>query len=62
MLGEIRRSERPLFAAARKVSTSGFVPPLPRFARDERGTRLRGDHAQAKGESAMTIEPNPIAL
>jgi hypothetical protein len=60
MLGEIRRSERPLFAAARKVSTSGFVPPLPRFARDKRGTRLRG--AQTKGESAMTIEPNPIAL
>jgi hypothetical protein len=60
MLGEIRRSERPLFAAARKVSTSGFVPPLPRFARDERGTRLRG--AQTNGESAMTIEPNPIAL
>jgi hypothetical protein len=32
------------------------------FPRDKRGTRLRGDHAQTKSQSAMTILPNLIAL
>jgi hypothetical protein len=32
------------------------------FPRDISGTRLRGDHAQTKSQSAMTIQPNLIAL
>ncbi|MGB7835216.1 MAG: hypothetical protein WBL84_23720, partial [Xanthobacteraceae bacterium] len=32
------------------------------FPRDKRRTRLRGDHAQTKTQSAMTIQPDLIAL
>jgi hypothetical protein len=32
------------------------------FPRDKRGTRLRGDHAQTRIQSAMAIQPNPIVL
>jgi hypothetical protein len=32
------------------------------FPRDKRQRRLRGDHAQSKNQSAMTIQPNLIAL
>jgi hypothetical protein len=34
----------------------------PVFPRDKRGTRLRGDHAQTKGWSAMTIRRKVITL
>jgi hypothetical protein len=35
---------------------------IPVFPRDKRGTRLRGDHAQTKRQSAMTIRRKVISL
>src|SRR5258708_6072486 len=35
---------------------------IPVFPRDKRGTRLRGDHAQTKRSSGMTIRREVIAL
>ncbi|MBR0840092.1 hypothetical protein JQ607_07780 [Bradyrhizobium liaoningense] len=32
------------------------------FPRDKRGMRLRGDHAQTTNQSALTLQPNFIAL